>query len=164
MSIAKKEDLKDGKILNELIKRFLNEPKGENLYSIYLCLIDSDLQVPMNITMSEEDKEAFKNSKAGDTVTIKQDLRLKPDLLKNPKNNKLYLPIFSTIKDATEECSKNFSWINMDIDTCINFVDNNKDCSGLILNAFTTPIIIEDDLYKLLKEKLNDVRKNESNK
>ncbi len=162
MAIAQKEELKDGKILNELIQRFINDPKGEALFSILYCLIDSDVQVPMNAIMSEEDKDSFKNCKAGDEISLKNELRLKPDLLKNESTNKLYFPIFSTIKDATEEYSKNFSWINMNIDTCVNFVDNNKDCSGLILNAFTTPIIIEGEIYKALKERLKEVRSEES--
>ena len=158
MSRTSKEVLKDGKVLNELIQRFIKEPTGENLYSVLLCLIDSDLYVPMNMNISIEDIELLKNSKVGEEISLNNDLRFKPDWLKNPNNNKLYFPIFSTVKDATEEYSKNFSWINLDIDTCINLADSNNECSGLILNAFTTPIIIEDDIYKVLKEALKEER------
>lgn len=161
MARVSKEELKDGKILNELIQRFVNEPKGENLYPVLLCLVDSDVQVPMNAIISEEDAEAMKKSKVGDELSLQNELRFRPDWLQDPNTQKLYFPIFSTIKDATEDYSKNFSWMNMDIDTCINFADDNKDCSGIILNAFTTPIVIEGDIYKILKDLLEEERKPE---
>lgn len=161
MAIAPKEELKDGKILNQLIQRFVDDPKGENLYPVLLCLIDSDVQVPMNMIISDEDAEIMKNSKIGDELSLKNDLRFRPDWLQNPKTNKLYFPIFSTVEEATEEYSKNFSWMNMDIDACINFVDDNKDCSGLILNAFTNPIVIEDSIYQVLKDALAEARRSE---
>jgi hypothetical protein len=158
MAVAPKEELKDGKILNQLIQRFLNDSKIETFYPILLCLIDSDVQVPMNLIISDEDAETMKNSKVGDTVSLKNDARFRPDWLKSEQSNKLYFPIFSTIEDATEEYSKNFSWMNLNIDTCLNFVENNKDCSGLILNAFTTPIVIEGEILELLKETLKETR------
>lgn len=161
MARTSKEELKDGKILNELIQKFFNDPKIDTLYPVLLCLIDSDVHVPMNMIISDEDAEIMKNSKVGDEVSLKNDLRFRPDWLKSPKTEKLYFPIFSTVEEATEEYSKNFSWLNMDIDTCINFVEDNKDCSGLILNAFTTPIRIEDNLYKILKQTLEEVRRSE---
>ncbi len=161
MAKVSKENLKDGKILNELIERFVKEPKGENLYPILLCLVDSDVQVPMNMILSEEDEQKFKNTKIGDNVALDNELRLRPDWLQDPDTKKLYFPIFSTIEMATEEYSKSFSWINMDIDTCINFADDNPDCYGLILNAFTTPIVIEGDIYNILKNILKEERRSE---
>ena len=161
MALEPKKDLENGKVLNELIKRFVDEPKGENLYPVLLCLIDSDVQVPMNMVISEEDMKKMENSNVGDELSLSNEVRMRPDWLQNPNTNKLYFPIFSTIEDATEEYSSNFSWINMDIDTCINFVEDNEECSGLILNAFTTPIVIEDDIYKILKKTLEEARKEE---
>ena len=110
MARASKEDLKNGKVLNALIERFVNESTIENLYSLLLCLIDSDIQVPVNAIISEEDAKAIKESKVGDEYSLKNDLRLKPDWLKDPNTGKLYFPIFSTVEDATEDYSKNFSY------------------------------------------------------
>lgn len=161
MARASKETLKNGKVLNELIQMFIKDPKGETLYPVFLCLIDSDLQVPMNLIISDEDAKKLKNQKVGDEVTFDNDLRMRPDWLQSPETKKLYFPIFSTIEEAGKDYSDNFSWINMDIDTCINFADDNKDCSGLILNAFTTPIVIEGAILDSLKEILERERHEE---
>ena len=159
MPRATKDVLKDGKIMNELIQRFIKEPNGENLFPILLCLIDSDLQVPMNLTLSEEDMDKLQNVEIGEELSLDNDLRMRPDWLQDPDSKKLYFPIFSTIEEAGKEYSENFSWINMDIDTCINFVEDNKECSGLILNAFSTPIVIEGEIFEILKRKLIEERK-----
>ena len=137
--------------LNILIDRFLKEPTGNNLYSLFTSILHSGLQVPMNMIISDEDAETMKNSKTGDEIQLKQDLRFKPDWLKNPSNEKLYFPIFSSVEEATENYSKNFSWLELDIKSCLEFVNEKKDCSGLILNAFSKPIVIEGELLDILK-------------
>lgn len=152
MALASKETLKDGKVLNHLIQMYLENSTPEKLYSLLLCLVDSDLQVPMNLNISDEDAEAFKKSKKNDVVSLKNELRFKPDWLEFTETKKLYFPIFSTIEEAGKDYSENFSWINLDIETCINFVEGNDKCSGLVLNAFSTPIVIQDRVYEVLKE------------
>lgn len=161
MTRASKETLKNGKVLNELIQMFIKEPKGETLYPVLLCLIDSDLQVPMNLVLSDEDMAKLQDVEIGEELSFDNDLRMRPDWLQSPETKKLYFPIFSTIEEAGKDYSENFSWINMDIDTCINFADDNKECSGLILNAFTTPIIIEGAILDTLKEILERERHEE---
>lgn len=158
MTRASKEELKNGKILNELIQMFMKDPKGETLFPVLLCLVDSDLQVPMNLILSDEDMDKLQNVEVGEELSLDNDLRMRPDWLQNPETNKLYFPIFSTIEEAGKEYSDHFSWINMDIDTCINMADDNKECSGLILNAFSTPIVIEDAILDTLKEILKKER------
>ena len=92
-------------------------------------MLHCGLQVPMNMIISDEDAETMKNSKTGDEIQLKQDLRFKPDWLKNPSNEKLYFPIFSSVEEATENYSKNFSWLELDIKSCLEFVNEKKDCS-----------------------------------
>lgn len=161
MSRASKEELKNGKILNELIQMFMKDPKGETLFPVLLCLVDSDLQVPMNMVLSDEDMNKLENIKEGEEFSLDNELRMKPDWLKDPETNKLYFPIFSTIEEAGKDYIDHFSWINMDIDTCINMADDNKDCSGLVLNAFSTPIVIEDTILDALKDLLKRERHEE---
>ena len=54
--------------------------------------------------------------------------------------------------------------MNFSIDKCIEFVDSNKECSGLILNAFSYSVMIEKDHYEFLKSVLKKVREKEINK
>ena len=160
MSKDNEDVLKDGAVLKELAHRFIDNPSVETIGPVISCLIDSSyLQVPMNLIMTDEDKELLKKVNTGDTFHLNNDVRMRPDYLQDPETEKLYFPIFSSVEEAGEDYSKHFSWINLDIDTCIDFVEHNENCSGILLNAFTTPIVIEDELYNILKKKMKETRK-----
>lgn len=159
-----KETLKDGKVLRALRDRFLNNPKIENLGPLFACMIDSDLYVPVNLSISDEDARVFKNSKAGDEISLKNSMKLKPDWLKcELDSDELFFPVFSSIEEATEDYRKNFSWINLSLDDCIKFARSNVKCIGIVLDAFTKPYAITDDLLDALENMLKDIRKCEKN-
>ena len=163
MAVAEKEKLQDGKILEQLMDRFIEDSTIENMHSIILCLVDSDLHVPMTPTISEEDQEQLNNAEIGDEVTLKQEMRIRPDLLQDSENNKLYFPVFSNVDKAPKEYSEHFSWINMNLDTIVNYIENNKEVSGIALNPMTDKtLIIEERIYELLKHVLSNVRKEEN--
>ena len=162
MEKVDKETLKDGKVLRALRDRFLENTTLENLSSLFKCLIDSDLYVPMNLNIMDEDIEILKSSKVGDEISLKNEIRMKPDWLKTRiEAEELFLPIFSSIDEAPEEYSKNFSWINLPLDDCILFVRNNKKCVGLVLDAYTKPYAITGDIFNVLENMLKDIRKSE---
>ena len=161
MAIRSKEELKNGEILNALIQRFINEPKMEYFYPILLCLIDSDIIVAMYITISNGDAEMTKDLKDGDELILKNEPKYMPKWLQNLESNKLYLPIFSTTDECPENYSQNATLVSMDIYTAIKFLEENKECSGLVINPFTTSIVLEDSLLQTLKETLKEVRKSE---
>lgn len=164
MALAPKEELKDGKILEQLMDRFIEDSTIENMHSIILCLVDSDLQVPMTPIISEEDQEQLDKSEVGEELTLKQEMRIKPDLLQDSENDRLYFPIFSNSDKAPKDYSEHFSWINMNLDTIVNYIENNKEVSGIALNPMTDKtLIIEDRIYELLKHVLSNVRKDEKN-
>lgn len=144
MSKASKELLSDGKVLNTLVERFTNSPSIDNLESVFLCMIDSDLCVPV--------KYDKKNNK---------DVKIMPDWLRVPGENKVYFPVFSNVEESGSDYSKNFEWLNIPLDDCLEFVDNNKNCIGLVLNAFTTPIEITDEALIGLKTILKETREYE---
>lgn len=162
MAKVDKELLKDGNVLRVLRDRFLDNPTLENLGPLFECLIDSDLYVPMNLNIAEEDIEIFKNSKAGDEIKLKNNIGMKPDWLKTSADSEeLFFPVFSSVEEATEEYSKNFSWINLSLDNCISFVRNNDKCIGLVLDAYTKPYAITGDILNALENMLIDIRKAE---
>ena len=157
-----KETLKNGKVLRALRDRFLENQTIENLSPLFACMIDSDLYVPMNLNISKEDIGAFKNSKVGDNISLKNSMKMKPDWLKNgPDSDNLFFPVFSSIEEATEEYSKNFSWINLPLDDCIKFARNNEKCIGIVLDAYTRPYVITGDFLNALEDMMNEVRKEE---
>ena len=165
MALASKEALQDGSILEQLIDRFIEDSTIENMHSIILCLVDSDLHIPMSPIISEEDQEQLNNAKVGEEITLKQEMRLKPDLLQDSENSQLYFPVFSNIDKVPKEYSDHFSWINMNLDTIVDFIENNKDVSGIALNPMSEKtLVIEDRIYELLKHVLSNTRKQEQEK
>ena len=52
-----KEELKDGKVLNKLIDRFITSKSINDLEALFLCLIDSDISVPIDPNMKKKDIE-----------------------------------------------------------------------------------------------------------
>lgn len=165
MSKINKKALKSGKVLRYLRDAFLNDQTVMNLSPLFDCLIDSDLYVPMNVIMSNEDINTFKNSNVGDVVSLNNNIRMKPDWLKiNAESEELYFPIFSSIDEPTDNYRKNFSWINLSLDDCIKFVRSNEKCIGLVLDAFTKPVVITDKVFNALESILKECRKEENNK
>lgn len=108
------------------------------------CLTDCDVWVPMNLNISKEDTKQLKNSKAGDVMSLKDDLRMRPDWL--IINDNLFFPIFSNVEEATEEYSRNFSLININMEHVINFTEAKDKATVIILDAFTKPVVLEEDL------------------
>ena len=50
-----KEELENGKVLNELIDRFMISKDVDDLEAIFLCLIDSSISVPIDSNMKKKD-------------------------------------------------------------------------------------------------------------
>ena len=162
MVTVNKEELKDGKVLKFLKCTFLENPSIENLTALIACLIDSELYVPMNLSLSTADEEKFMNSEADDTVKLKDKMRMKPDWLKiDMESEELFFPIFSSISEVPENYYKNFSWINLPLSTCLEFARSNSKCIGFVLDAYTENFILTgqelDYLEKILNSKqIND--------
>ncbi|MBE7027328.1 MAG: hypothetical protein E7410_07215, partial [Ruminococcaceae bacterium] len=64
-----KKTLESGRVLLYLKHEFLSNRSKETLFPLLSCLRDSNVIVPVNVTMSDFDKEKFLNSKQGDVVT-----------------------------------------------------------------------------------------------
>ena len=144
-----KEGLKSGKVLIIMKERFLNNRTRETMLQFMDCLTDCEVWVPMNLKIEEEDANQFKNCQVGDVVELKNDMRMRPDWLKN--GGKLFFPIFSNVEEATEAYSKNFSWINMDISRVISFFESKPEATGIVLDAFTMPLELDRELVGVLK-------------
>ena len=154
----KEEKLKDGEVLNVLIERFMISKSPDDLEAIFLCLIDSNISVPIDSNMKKKDIKELEKIKEDDNYTNKKSIVIKPDWLKPSGEDKVLLPIFSNEKEAPKEYREGFLWITLTLDDCIKMVDENKNCKGIVLNAFTTPIEIKDKYLEALKTMLQEVR------
>lgn len=142
--------LEDGNMLLYSKYKFLENRREDNLFLLLSCLRDSQVIVPMNATISKEDEEMFLKAQAGDTVSTHKEVRLKPDILQN--GEKFFFPMFSNADQIPEEYGSRFSTITLSVLQCIEMAKSYKNVCGLVLDAFTEPMVMEYDLADLIPE------------
>lgn len=140
--------LESGEVLLYLKRSFLEKRSTETLIPVLSCLRDSQVIVPMNVTMSKEDEEMFMNVKAGDTVKTSGQIRMKPDILQNGEN--FFFPMFSNAEQMPEDYRAHFSTINLSVLQCIQMAKSYEQVCGLVLDAFTEPLVLEYELADIV--------------
>lgn len=142
--------LESGKVLLYLKYNFIENRSQETLFPLLSCLRDSQVIVPMNVIMSEADEDMFMNVKVGDVVSTNDEIRLKPDILQNGDN--FFFPIFSNAEQIPEDYGSHFSTINLSVLQCIEMAKSYEHVCGLVLDAFTDPVVLEYDLADLIPQ------------
>ena len=132
----------------------------KRLIDIMDHLQNCSVWVPFSMNYSERDMEKFLNAKAGDTIQTEDDIRMRPDLLKN-NSGKLFFPAFSAKEEAPEDYAVNFSWINMPFTQCCEIAKNHPQCEDIIINAFSVSMQITDALINII---LNRAKQETSSK
>lgn len=145
-----KKHLQDGKVLTALIL-FYNSNKTRDSYAAVLgCLADDPLVwVPMNMQISESDILQFLGSKTGDSVRTLEDIRLKPDILKN-RDGKLFFPVFTMTEEVPDRYRKNFSWVQQPFKEAMRFLSGRHDLEAVVINAFSKSIIIPVPIINMI--------------
>ena len=142
--------LESGKVLVYLKYNFIENRCQETLFPLLSCLRDSQVIVPMNVIMSEADEDMFMNVKVGDVVSTNDEIRLKPDILQNGDN--FFFPMFSNAEQIPEDYGSHFSTINLSVLQCIEMAKSYEHVCGLVLDAFTDPVVLEYDLADLIPQ------------
>lgn len=115
--------LSDGKVLVTLKKSYLEEKNENNLLALISCFSDSILLVPMN--------KGDENEKVSDML---------PRIIKD-KNGKNLLPVFSQDAQIPDEKKDEATYIPIEAMTCIEMAHSIENSSGIILDAFTEPVV-----------------------
>lgn len=158
--LLKPEDLEDGSMLREAIRTFQAEGTKEAFFEILETLRDSWLWVPCNAVLGEEDQKAFAEmmDKAGDDPAAlvgmemknQEKIRLVPDILQNGDN--FFFPAFITQEDMSQY-GQYFSKVKKHFLEVIALARNNeKQLSGIVINAFTEPWILDRKLFDLVEK------------
>lgn len=163
MKLVDKDILKDGNVLRVLKDNFKNNPNNETLIPFFRCLLDSTLYVPMYMVNNPISEDKLKDLKVGDTFTLEEGLRLRADYLSG-ESGQIYFPMFSSENEAPEDYRNRFSVMPMTIEQCLEFAQGKDDCVGMVLDAFTSNLVIKDELSKILKEFIESVKKEEEAK
>ena len=146
------ETLENGKVLCYLKLRFLEDIGDQGAMTALLtCLRDSMVWVPCQVQMGEEDLARFQTAKEGDTVTTQEEARLVPDTLRD-KRGDLYFPIFSQREQIPEAYGAHFSLISLPALRCLAMAHGTEGAAGLVLDAFTQPLMLPFQVADLLPE------------
>lgn len=145
-----RETLASGNVLRYLVKLFNDNGTEENFISVLRCLRDSKVWVPCSMKMSDADSQKFSGASVGDVVQSTNDISLTPDILANGDN--LFFPTFSGIEQMGEEYSSRFSKIELHFLDCISMAREKEGLSGIVLDAFTQPIIIAEEIFSFIEQ------------
>lgn len=158
------ESLADGKQLKDAIHRFhQNNDDTEALFRILQILRDSNVWIPCNAVVGEEDQKTVEqmiaeagddlDSLVGKTIRSSQSIRMIPDIFE--KDGQFFFPAFSTEEDMGEY-GENFSKLQqsfMDvIQTARNSEKYEQKITGIVINAFTEPFILPEELYEAVEK------------
>lgn len=156
-----REDLEDGKMLEEAVHIFNSERNEQNLFDVLEILRDSYVWVPCNAIMSEADQarlmdmigdiedEDLRERLVGKQFVSEGETRFVPDILIS--GDDFYFPIFSTM-EAMGEYGKGFSKVQRHILDVIPLARNNEHKPvAIVLNAFSEAFELSSELWDILE-------------
>lgn len=158
--VIKAEDLEDGEMLKSAIQRFAEDSNEYNFIEVLSILRDSTVWVPCNAIMSDadeekllkmlEDAEGDPDAMAGNTFTNDDYIRLVPDILQ--RGDEFFFPVFSS-EEEMGEFGAGFSHVARHMMDVIPLARNNeKNVSGIVVNAGGTGFIVDAKFFGLIEE------------
>ena len=156
------ELLEDGLFLKQATEICNRNRTQLNMIKLLKILRDSWVWIPCNAIFSEADKAAMDkvvmeaiekenvDSLIGHTFTSQDCVRMVPDILQNGED--YFFPVFTTAEEMGEY-GNGFSKIQKHFLEAANLARNNeKNISGIVINAFSEPFIIPRDLFDMIAE------------
>ena len=130
------------------------------LANVLEFLKDSYVWIPCNAVMSEADMARFEQAMkdagddlsalVGEEFTTNDEVRLVPDILQN--GDQFYFPVFSS-EEEMGEYGEHFSKVQKHLLEVIPMARNNeKNVSGIVLNAFTEPFVLDAEIYDIVEK------------
>ena len=153
------EDLKDGTMLESSIYNFNREKNQDHFLDILEILRDSYVWIPGDFIMSDTDESRMKElieqsetehqSIVGNTFKTQDQCKFKPYILKYDED--LFFPVFSN-PEAMGEYGNQLSKIQQHFLDVITLAANHEqNLSGIVINAFSEPFVLDKDLWDLIK-------------
>ncbi len=165
------ELLEDGSFLKKAIKICNRNRTQLNLIKLTRILRDSDVWVPCNMIMSDEDYDTWSkavldaadkgeiDSIIGQEFTAHDNIRMVPDILQNDDN--YFFPVFTTDEEMGEY-GEHFSKIQSHFLEAMNLARNNeKNVCGIVINAFSESFVIPIELFDIIAEMDSSIERKE---
>ncbi len=139
---AESEKLLGEQLFEKVVKVYLEDPSEKNFAQLFAFLSTDTLWVPMAAHISGSDEE----------------VNLKPDILEN--SGRFFFPIFTAEWVIVKEYAKGFSIIPMKLRQVLEYtlLYDEKELSGIVINAFTSPVEFPIDVVKRMLEILVNMR------
>ena len=154
--------LEDGSFLKRAVEICNRNRTQMNLVKLMKILRDSWVWIPCTAIMSAADTEAVAKTikeaiekgsldvLVGSTITNQDDVHMVPDILQN--GDDFFFPVFTTAEEMGEY-GKDFSKIQEHFLTAVTLARNNKKkVTGIVINAFTEPFVIPEELFDIIAE------------
>ena len=135
--------------------RECSENPGDLSRVMTLCKLfrEKSLWVPMSLSMSQEDQAQFRNAREGDQISLKDQARMKPDLLKDGSGN-LFFPAFTEQEETNEQYRTRFSWVSLPGEQIISAALSNESLKGIVINGFSKAFVLTREMLNLSNEEL----------
>ena len=156
------ELLEDGSFLKRAVEICNRNRTQMNLLKLMKILRDSWVWIPCSAIMSAADTEVVANKireavekgsldvLIGSTITNQDEVHMIPDILQN--GDDFFFPVFTTA-DEMGEYGNDFSKIQEHFLTAVTLARNNKKkVTGIVINAFTEPFVIPEELFDIIAE------------
>ena len=152
------ELLKDGSFLKKATEICNRNRTQLNLIKLARILKDSWIWIPCNAVSSEADLNKLEkhveenkdnlDALIGMELTMKDNVRLIPDILQNGKE--FFFPVFTAIEEMGEY-GEHFSKVEKHFLEAVNLTRNNeKNVSGIVINAFSEPFVIPVEMFDVI--------------
>ena len=156
----RKAALEDGSLLKEKIGKYLETRTERDFLNIMPVLEDSWVYVPCTAIMSDADQKKIEDmvlghkddleAIKGETFTSNDPIRFIPDILQ--KGDEFFFPVF-TSEEEMGEYGNGFSKIAQHMQNVLVVAQNNeKKVSGIVINAFTEPFVVNAEMFPGLKK------------
>ncbi len=139
---------RNGTLLKHFIDKYHKRKNKDNYLLVIRCLYECYIWIPIKVIISDEDKKTFFEGKAGDTISIKNNVLMEPEILQS-EEDKFYLPIFSSIDQMGKEY-ENSSKTQRSFIEAVQMAVRREYVSGIALDPLGQQFIIEKELFKYL--------------
>ena len=147
--------------LKQLISKFRAERNERNFMEVFEALCDSYVWVPCNAILSDADyamiEKMAKDAESGEGLdslkgqqfTTMDNVRLVPDILQN--GDAFFFPVFTSAEEMGEY-GDHFSKVEKHfLETIVLARNNEKDVTGIVINAFSEPFVVNKELFELIE-------------
>lgn len=144
--------LKDGLVLLTLKHEYRKAPDTDKLMKLLWFLKDSQIIVPMNVVLSDDDQKWLDRHSSFPWVQkgwkLGDEMALEPDIVEDEKGGKAY-PMFTNMAQLPDDYGEDFSYVKKSVVDCVAEAKKMK-LEKLVLDPFTAPLSLPMEIADII--------------